>query len=201
MPQPRIDVRPATLRDLCFTLANARQIDKDEIIASGPQTLSHAAYITDYLLREVGGFGYCVWIDDNPEYAFGFTRQSPLMPWLFSGWAWGSGKAALAMIGISRWARDGRLVGELDQWGVKRIEARSIINHHDAHRWLAWLGFSRETVLKEWGRDGADFIQFAWLRSEYGKMRKLIRRHEGGCGNVHGIEPTGSATASAKADD
>lgn len=192
MTPPSIDVRPATRRDLCFTLSNARQIDKDEVLASGPRNLTEAGFLTDHLTQTLGGFGYCVWIDGNPEFSFGFTCQSPLMPWLYSGWAWGSDKTPIAMVGVSRWARGGKLLGMLDDLGVRRIEARSIHNHHDAHRWLLWLGFKRETELEEWGRDGTRFVQYAWVRSQFAD--------EGGRRNVFRLKPATASTASAATD-
>lgn len=161
----KIEIRPATLRDLCFTAANAREIDKQEILASGPRNMRECGYLTHHMTETVGGVMFCVWIDDNPEYAFGFTRQSELTPWLFSGWAWGSEKTDLCMIELSRWAR-GRLIPTLDALGVARIEARSHVDHHEAHRWLLWLGFQRETDLVDWGRDNSRFVLFGWVRSQ-----------------------------------
>lgn len=171
-----VEVRPATLRDLCYTASNAQDIDKREIIASGPRNMTEAGYLTHHLTETVGGVAFCVWVDGNPEYAFGFTRQSELMPWLFSGWAWGSKKTALCMPEMSRWAH-GRLIPMLDELGAARIEARSIHDHHEAHRWLLWLGFKKEADLVDWGRDRARFVLFAWVRSEFdeGLLRNARR--------------------------
>lgn len=166
----KVEVREATLRDLCYTAANAREADRSEILASGPRNLREAAFLTHYLTENVGGLMFCVWVDDNPEYAFGFTRQSELTPWLFSGWAWGSEKTALCMPEMSRWAR-GRLIPMLDSLGAARVEARSAVGHCDAHRWLLWLGFTKEADLVEWGRDRSNFVLFAWVRSQIDEGR------------------------------
>lgn len=163
-----LEVRAATLRDLTFTAANAREIDKEEIRASGPQTMQQAGWITWELTNRVGGVAFSVWVDGNPEFSFGFTRQTPLIPGLFSGWAWGSDKTPVAMVEIHRWARtDGRLFKVLDALGVARIEARSIHNHFDAHRWLLWMGFRRETELKDYGVNRERFVLFGWTRSDF----------------------------------
>lgn len=162
----KIELRPATLRDLCYTLSIARPADKREILAAGPRNLTEAGYLTWHLTEAVGGAGFVVTVDGNPEAAFGFTRQSELTPWLFSGWAWGSDKFDLCMPTIAAWSRT-ELFPLLDALGCNRVEARSIHDHHDAHRWLLWMQFRREAEMLDWGRDKAKFVLFAWTRTEF----------------------------------
>lgn len=45
-----------------------------------------------------------------------------------------------------------------------RIEAASLVGHDTAHRWIRFLGLSEEAVLRGYGKNGEDFIQFAWVR-------------------------------------
>lgn len=45
--------------------------------------------------------------------------------------------------------------------GLHRAECKSRFDHTDAHRWLEALGFRREGVLKAYGSDRADYVQFA----------------------------------------
>src|SRR5262245_44443502 len=145
-------------------------------------------------MRTIGGFGRVVWTDDNPEVCYGFNRQSVLTPWLFSAWAWGSAKKQLAMIEISRWAR-AEIIDLFDFWGVKRIEARASAHHYDAHRWLEWMNFHRECLLPEWGRNGMDFVQYAWLRSrhQFGQHGQVIR----GKTNGRSVSPAATTPATA----
>ena len=75
--------------------------------------MTEAGYITWDGIEQWGGVGWCVWIDGNPEYAFGFTpaarpRAAPAV-----GVGWGSEKIALAMPEMSRFART-ELIGFLD---------------------------------------------------------------------------------------
>lgn len=173
----KVEIKDATLRDISYVCANAIALDKEEILAAGPRTLTECAAITIYYLRTVGGFGRVVLLDGNPEFCFGFNRQSELMPWLFSAWAWGTEKKALCMPEISRWAR-AEIIGLFDEHGVKRIEARASAHHYDAHRWLEWMNFQRECLLPEWGRGGMDFVQYAWLRSRhvFGPHGNVVQR-------------------------
>ena len=179
---PKVEIKFATRRDLCYTAANARPIDQREIIASGPRNMQEAGYITFDGIEQWGGVGWCVWVDDNPEYAFGFTPQGPLMPHLLSAWGWGSKKTPLCMPEMSRFART-KLMGFLDILGAVRIEARTLADHKESHRWLEWMGFCKECELPEWGKDRERFVQYRWLRSEisFTSSGKLIRKGPAPC--------------------
>jgi hypothetical protein len=169
------EVKPTTRRDLCFTAANARTIDKEEIIASGPRNMTEAGWITWDAIEYQGGIGWSVWLDGNPEFSFGFSPVSiVLMPHLWTAWGWGSEKTDLIMPELSRWSKI-NLVKCLDIVGAKRIEARTIHHNFKHHRWLEWVGFRKECDLPEWGKDGERFVQYTWLRS-----RHAVDRH----GNV-----------------
>lgn len=186
----KVEIRPATLRDLCWTAANAREIDKREIIASGPSTMQECGVVTWHVLEQCGGAGFCVWLDDSPEYAFGLTRQTPMAPWRFDGWAWGSEKTALCMPAMGRWGAT-ELIPLVDRLGLTRCEARSIVGHTEAHRWLRWMGFERECELVDWGRNGTRFVQFAWTRGSFSR---------GASKHVHGLKSAAAASGVAKHD-
>lgn len=169
----KAEIRWATRRDLCYTAANSTPMDKREILAAGPRNMTECGYLTFESMEALGGIGYCVWLDDNPEFAFGFTPQHLLMPHLLSAWAWGSSLKSIAMIEVARWAKTKpTLVDRLDILGTVRIEARSHIDHHASHRWLEWIGFRRECLLPEWGKDKQLFVQYRWLRSEFAGFGK-----------------------------
>lgn len=46
--------------------------------------------------------------------------------------------------------------------GAHRAEARSMSTHAEAHSWLERLGGQREAVLAGYGKNGEDFLVFAW---------------------------------------
>lgn len=56
-----------------------------------------------------------------------------------------------------------RLFPPIKAAGVHRIDCLSIDGHDQAHRFIRALGLEQEAVLRAFGRDGEDFIQFAWL--------------------------------------
>jgi hypothetical protein len=48
--------------------------------------------------------------------------------------------------------------------GTHRIECASIAGYEETHRWLSVLGLKKEADMPKYGRDGQDFVQFAWVR-------------------------------------
>ena len=163
----KVEVRWTTRRDLCYTASIAREIDKIEIIASGPRNMTECGYLTWEGIVQYGGVGWTVWVDGNPEFSFGFTPQSFLQPHLLSAWAWGSEKAIYCFPEINRWGKAELVEVHLDGMGCTRIEARAIWNNTASHKWLEWMGFRKDCDLPWWGKDGEQFVQYRWLRSEH----------------------------------
>ena len=177
---PTVEIKWATRRDLCYTASIARELDRQKF--SLPRPAQHDRVRLHHLgIAGSGGIAWCVWVDGNPEFSFGFTPYSTLMPHLWSGWAWGSDKVNVAMPEVARWAKGGpgkpSLIDRLDAAGVERIEARSIITHVSSHRWLEWLGFVKECELPGWGKDKQRFVQYRWLRSEFAGFGEARQRH------------------------
>lgn len=190
---PDVRIIDADLRELTYVASIARDDDKRELVAAGPASPREAAILTWHYTRELGGVMKAVLIDGNPEVVFGVTRQSHLTPWLFSGWMWGSRKVDVAMPAMIRWARsdESPWFGPILDMGATRIEVRSAADHHDAHRWILWLGARREAELVDWGRDRTKFVLFAFTLSDF---------EEGGrSAHVHGKLTAAAATASANA--
>lgn len=68
-------------------------------------------------------------------------------------------------LGLTRWGLRSLKPAMLAAGG-HRAECRSIEWHHEAHRWLELLGFVREAVLPDVGKNRETFIQFAWRLSD-----------------------------------
>lgn len=47
--------------------------------------------------------------------------------------------------------------------GTHRIECVSLDGYDEVHRWLEVLGLEQEARLSKFGRDGQDYVQFAWV--------------------------------------
>ena len=59
-----------------------------------------------------------------------------------------------------------RLLPELRALGVHRIEAIAAADNKEAHRWIQTMGLSQEAVLRKFGRNGEDYINFAWVKPD-----------------------------------
>jgi hypothetical protein len=50
--------------------------------------------------------------------------------------------------------------------GAHRLECQSRLDHHQAHSWLRSLGARDEGILRGYGKDGADYVSFAWRKDD-----------------------------------
>lgn len=55
------------------------------------------------------------------------------------------------------------LIPPLKVAGVHRIEAVSMYDHIEAHRWICNLGLAPEGILRGFGKGGETFHSFAWV--------------------------------------
>lgn len=63
---------------------------------------------------------------------------------------------------FTRFLRD-ELFVKLKSVGVHRIECAAMAEFTIAHRWIGLLGLQPEAQLRQFGRGGEDFTQFAWV--------------------------------------
>lgn len=136
---------------------NLRQADREELAATCWRLDSALLARTADACR----LGFVAAADDGtPVAAFGATEAWP-------------GVWQVGMFATARWpevalaaTRHARrvLMPAVRDTGAHRAHAFSLATHTEAHRWLEWLGASRETTLRGWGRGGEDFILFAWWR-------------------------------------
>ena len=54
------------------------------------------------------------------------------------------------------------IIPTLDNAGAHRVEAQSIAGYKSVHNWLKFLGLEEESVLRGYGRNGEDFINFSY---------------------------------------
>ena len=164
-----IEVVDATLRDMSFVLYNLNPADEEETACQIDPGLrrDHLAYM---LL--MSGDSFAVRIDGQPVAVFG---TAPLNRATISVWALGTKRMRKVLPAITRHLMDVHLPEMVEQ-GYRYMEARSIVTHHAAHRWLRWLG---ATVLGEahpFGRDGENFFLFRWTADDLSDIKQKRRR-------------------------
>lgn len=150
----RVAILPGTQRDLTYIAANMRDADWAEISCQlGPGAVRlQAALVAVQLGAWVATY------DGQPAACFGFTPRNAVV---LEAWAWGTERMARTVPAITRFVRDELAPGWIEA-GVRRLEARSLDSHAEAHRWMTGTGAAAECIVPEYGCNGETFVQFAW---------------------------------------
>jgi len=88
---------------------------------------------------------------------------SPNWPGVWEAWAWGTDDFQRVALSLTRYALTVLKPYVLDH-GAHRLQCASRIDHRPAHSWLRAMGARDEGVLRGYGRDGASYVQFSWVR-------------------------------------
>lgn len=157
-----VAIVPATLRDATFVAANMRADDWTEIECQAPAgTLPIEAALWSVNGREA----WVATVKGQPAAVFGIHNATPAGN-VVTVWAWGTKAMRRAVPEITRFIR-----WKVPRWiseGVTRVEARSIVGHADAHRWMRGLG-AVQAACPAWGKGGEDFILFSWTRETWAR--------------------------------
>ena len=97
-------------------------------------------------------------IAGHPVALIGIT---PLWPGVWTAWAFGTDDFDRVALSLTRYAIK-TLKPLLASRGAHRLQCESRADHIKAHHWLTAMGAKPESVLKRYGRDGSDYIMFAW---------------------------------------
>lgn len=166
MPTARpIDIRPAVLRDASFVMANLKPLDHREAFCQlepGFKTADLARYSLSY------GETFVAFWRDQPVMVFG---TAPINVCCLSVWALGTKNSWRVAGRVSAWLRDIHVPHRMKQ-GYTSMEARSLVDHEAAHRWIEATGGVAHGPPFEFGRDGEAFQLFRWTagywRARYG---------------------------------
>jgi len=153
-------IRPATLRDISYVTANLAPADKREVMCQVPDgsktyELAHALLYS--------GDAFCAFVGDLPVAAFG---TSPITVACYSVWMLGTKHARRVVPAITRELTGGHALDLLDR-GVQSLEARSIVGHDEAHRWMIRCGAVRVDPAYPFGKNGELFYTFRWTRDSF----------------------------------
>jgi len=154
---PRVRMCAPTLASMTYVTNHLREIDRREVFAGAithPDTLAIDAV-------SASGFIDVAWLDAMPVAAVGGRE---LWPGVWSVWCFGTDDWFKVKLAITRHIIRA-LVPSMLKAGGWRGQCLSHEDHVEAHDWLLWLGFEREAVLRQYGRDGSDFHMFAWRLS------------------------------------
>lgn len=165
-----IDIRPAWLRDASYVTAHMRPMDVTEVMCQMPEGTTN--WQLAHALLEGSEHAYIAYLDDKPVAFFGATRMTAVMA---SFWAIGTDQMTRVVPAINDFYTH-QIVPALIEQGVVYAEARSHIDHHDAHNWLRLTGAEQHGPPMACGRDGEEFLLFRWTVSGYRAIRATKRR-------------------------
>lgn len=152
-----VEILDPTLRDMTYIGANLRDEDRRETLCQLPAGMMGSSALAGIYNTLTPGWDWIAYLNGQPAAAFGFQ---PMTTPVWQAWALGTRAMTRVIPAITRWcwSQEQRLIDA----GVRRVEARSIEGHDQAHRWLERLGCSRVCALPDHGRDGELFYLYAW---------------------------------------
>lgn len=154
-----IEIKPANVRDASWITANLRQLDREETYCQLPEGFGNV-HLAHWLVQQGGLIAYA---GDDPVMLFG---TSPLTTCALSVWALSTDRAARVIAAVSRFFIETLIPEKLDH-GVNNMEARSLVTHGAAHRWMESMGGVKHGDAYLWGRNGEFFVTYRWTVSSY----------------------------------
>lgn len=134
---------------------NMRECDRQEIFATrwsdDPLSLVESTLFT-------AGITFVGWHNDEPTAVYG---AKPFWPNVWTVFCYATDNFNKISIGLTRHCRNA-IIPWLRVNGAHRAQAQSIATHVEAHRWLKLIGGYEESRLPRYGKNGEDFIMFAW---------------------------------------
>lgn len=162
-------IRTATLAPASFVVANMRQQDRDEVmcqVAPGTRTWEIAYGML---------MGSDAWVAyDKQDRAACFFGVSPINVAALSVWAIGTRHMWRTVAEVSKFLVTEVMPHKIEQ-GYRSMEARSLLGHSQAHKWMEELGGKRTGEPFEFGSGGELFVQYRWTRHDFAAIRAQSR--------------------------
>jgi hypothetical protein len=152
------ELRPLAYEDVLYVAQNMRQADKDEIYATRWND-SAEQLAADAMLVPQMCWTACK--DGRPVAAFGAI---PIHPGVWTVWMFATDEWPSVALLVTRHIIKKMMPSiKTGSKTFKRGECKSHSLHHVAHRWLEYLGASKESIAYKYGKNGENFFVFAWL--------------------------------------
>lgn len=139
---------------LGWVTMNMRVMDRVEIMACMPREFS----LEDVIHHHAHSGSFWVAGLERPVVAIGRTN---LHPGVCAVWMYATDEFDKIALSFTKWVMRDFTEGILRE-NIHRAEARSLAEHHEAHRWMEFTGAVREAPLRRFGRDEEDFYLYAW---------------------------------------
>lgn len=162
-----IEIKPATLRDASYVMACLRPSDLEEVLCQVPDTVKMHEMAYHLLM---GSDAYVASYNGQPAMFFG---TSPINAACLSVWALGTRHMHRTVPAVTRFLID-HLEDRMAQ-GYHTMEARSLMDHTMAHRWIIGAGGRASGEPFVFGKDGEKFLLFRWTKASFEAIKAKHR--------------------------
>lgn len=151
----KVTIEPACLRDGSFIIANMRPLDEDEVLCQVADGMKRHE-IAYFLLMT--GENFVAKLDGLPVMFFGTT---PLNVAALNVWALGTSLTPRCVPAVTKFMIRYLYGKHLEGW--RSMEARSLVTHHTAHRWMERTGAVAHGEPFVYGKNREKFLLFRWV--------------------------------------
>lgn len=159
-----VAIKPAVFRDASYITANLRPIDQLEAFCQLPDKAT-TIELAWWLLHS--GDAFIAYLDEQPVFFFG---TSPMTTSCYSVWGLGTAKTTRVIPAVTRYLMTTHIEKRIAE-GARTMEARSLLDHHEAHGWMRGVGAEQLGEPFEYGKAGELFVLFRFTVARYRAMR------------------------------
>lgn len=154
-----------------YICLHLRACDRREIFTmrphDNPVRLAHEAW----WMITTQGRGVVAWHKGRPAAVLALVEN-----WhgVWDAIAFGTDDWKSVAIEMVRWARK-NIAQVIEEMDGHRLQAASHVESVESHKFLTVLGAEPEAVLRGYGKDGSDYIQFAWVKKTKEDWSHVLR--------------------------
>ena len=159
----KIELVTPTESALCYIASHLRTNDREELFCVRWSD-DPGALVTDCMgvIARPSSITTIAKYERRPVAVLGGVE---IWPGAWDVWAFGTDEFDKVGFALTRYVRR-RLIPYLLHKGMRRAHCNSLASHTKSHEWLRDLGArpEDERPMKNWGKNGEDFIMFEWHR-------------------------------------
>lgn len=161
-----VTTKPAVVRDASWITANLRSADHEEAFCQLPEG-TQTSVLAHHLVHS--GESFVAYLDGEPVSLYG---TSPINASCFGVWCIGTDQLERTIPAISRHLMTEIVERRIQQDGARTMEARSLVTHTAAHKWMLAMGAEQHGGPFPFGRNDELFLMFRWTVAGYRAIRE-----------------------------
>ncbi len=147
-----------SLSEMIFVCQNMRPESRQEIFGLFPGTPEQLAAYLD----AAGGYK---WVGYHRNWPTALLGAYPIRQGVWGLFGFGTTAWRSVWRSVTVTAKRDMMQAVLDA-GAHRAECMTLADHEETHKWLNYLGATERTEMPKAGRNGEDYVMFAWLRED-----------------------------------